>query len=297
MVTKHLPTVLITGASGILGQKLRRHFSSLGWRLKLIDIDDFGDPAVIKADLSVRDEAWTRHCIGVDAIIHLAAQTRPDAPWDAVARSNVAATQNVYEAARQGPRRVVFASSNWVMAGYRYRDGKLTTDLPPAPINPYGVSKLIGESLGRFYHERWGLSTICFRIGYCLPGENLPGQWMDLGFWGQLMWLSDRDLCQAMERAVLVDDVGFAILNLVSDNPGMRWDIDATRTLIGYRPLDGAIPVLPLRTRMREAIASLARRNFSFANTWRPPYEAVDFAAPADLSQSSPERCDLNGHR
>jgi hypothetical protein len=58
------------------------------------------------------------------------------------------------------------------------------------------------------------------------------------------MWLSNRDLCQAMERAVLADGVGFAVLNLMSDNPGMRWDIETTRRTIGYAPLDGAAPVV-----------------------------------------------------
>ena len=58
------------------------------------------------------------------------------------------------------------------------------------------------------------------------------------------MWLSNRDLCHAMERAVLAEDVSFAVLNLMSDNPGMRWDIGLTRELIGYVPQDGATPVL-----------------------------------------------------
>jgi hypothetical protein len=62
--------------------------------------------------------------------------------------------------------------------------------------------------------------------------------------WGQAMWLSNRDLCQAMERAVLADNVGFAVLNLMSDNPGMRWDIETTKRTIGYAPRDGAAPIV-----------------------------------------------------
>lgn len=280
IVRSNSPIVLITGASGILGRKVRRHFSSLGWTLKLIDIDAAGDPEVIVADLSIWDDAWARHFVGVETVIHLAGDTRAWASWDAVVQNNVAATHNVYEAARQGVRRVVFASSNWVMAGCRYGEGRLTADSPPAPINAYGVSKLIGERLGHFYHERWGLSSISFRIGYCQHGANQPGQGMSYGTWGQLMWLSDRDLCQAIERAVLVEDVGCAILNLMSDNPGMRWDIDATRAAIGYRPLDGAVPVSPFRMRMKETIASVARRYCSLANPWRSPYEGASPTAP-----------------
>ena len=89
---------------------------------------------------------------------------------------------NVYEAAvRHGVRRLVFASSNWTMAGHRFAEGPLTTDREPYPINAYGVSKLVGERLGRSYSDRRGLSVICFRIGYCqhIPG-NPPGPTMSL---------------------------------------------------------------------------------------------------------------------
>ena len=100
---------------------------------------------------------------------------------------------------------------------------------------------------------------ICLRIGYCQRGENRPGATMTMGSWGQLMWLSDRDLCQAMERAVLVGDVGFAVLNLMSDNPGMRWDMDATRRVLGYVPRDGAVPILSDAARADEADAGRLR--------------------------------------
>lgn len=171
-------------------------------------------------------------------------------------RYNFDLTQNVYEAAaRQGAKRVIFASSNWTMVGHRFEDGPLTTDMPPAPINPYGVSKLVGERLGRSYHERWGLSVICFRIGYCQRGENRPGSHMGWEGWGQLMWLSDRDFCQAHERAVLAEGVGFAVLNLMSDNPGMRWDIETTKRVIGYAPQDGAAPDLTPAQQQEEALA------------------------------------------
>ena len=232
-------TVLITGAAGNLGQKLRAHFASLGWTLRLLDVDA-NDSAVTTADLSVWDDAWVRQFADVDAVIHLAGRPSPRTPWDEVVRYNFDLTHNVYEAAaRQKAKRLVFASSNWVMAGHRFGEGPLTTSMEPSPVNPYGVSKLVGERLGRSYHERWGLSVICFRIGYCQRGENRHGRHMGWESWGQLMWLSDRDFCNAMERAVLAENVGFEVLNLMSDNPGMRWDIETTKHVIGYAPKDG----------------------------------------------------------
>ena len=74
------------------------------------------------------------------------------------------------------------------------------------------------------------------------------------------MWLSNRDLCHAMERAVLAETVGFSVLNLMSENPGMRWDIEATKRTIGYEPRDGAAPVLTEALEQDERVALDLRR-------------------------------------
>ncbi|MBV9538209.1 MAG: hypothetical protein JOY70_04660 [Acidisphaera sp.] len=67
------------------------------------------------------------------------------------------------------------------------------------------------------------------------------------------MWLSDRDFCNAMERGVLAEGIGFEVLNLMSDNPGMRWDIETTKQRIGYAPQDGVAPVLTDEMKASEA--------------------------------------------
>jgi hypothetical protein len=146
------------------------------------------------------------------------------------------------------------------MAGYRFGTERLTTDLPPWPVNPYGHAKLFGERAGRSFANQSGLSFITFRIGWCQHEHgNQPGPHMAIGRWGQQMWLSDRDLCQAMERAVLVGDVPFAVLNLMSENPGMRWDIEETKRVIGYAPRDGHVAVLTEEMNKQEEIVRLER--------------------------------------
>jgi nucleoside-diphosphate-sugar epimerase len=257
-----LTKVIITGAAGNIGTKLRRHFEGLGWELSLLDAKGSSDKAIRVADLAVWSDEWVAEFRDADAVIHLAGNPSPKTSWASAQHLNLDLTMNVYEAAvRQGARRLVFASSNWVVAGHRFEDWTLTTDVAPYPVNPYGVSKLVGERLGRSYSDRWGLSVVCFRIGYCQRGDNQPGTHMGWGVWGQRMWLSDRDLCQGFEKAVRASaDLRFAVLNLMSRNEGMRWDLDAARDAIGYEPVDRFIPTESDAMREQTASARNARR-------------------------------------
>jgi len=253
-----VPKVVITGAAGSIGGKLRRHFEGLGWPLVLLDKQSRGDPAVLEADLSVWDEAWVRTLEGADALLLLAGMAYPHASWEEIVPNNIDLVLNLFEAAvRARVPRVIFASSNWVLGGRRFDVGPLRPDTPPLPVNAYGMAKLVGERIGRSFAERHGLSVVCLRIGYAQrePG-NQPGPHMHWGLWGQNMWLSDRDLCQGFEKAVTAPaELHFAILNLMSDNPGMRWDLAETRRRLGYAPQDGAKPVVTPEVLAEEAVS------------------------------------------
>lgn len=244
MTTK---TVLVTGATGNLGRKIVKHFRGIQQiAVKQICLNPLGDPDVLTADLSIADETWTEPFSGVDIVVHLAGNPSPAASWGDIQKANIDLTLNVFEAARKkGVKRVVFASSNWVMAGYRFSDLKLTTSLQPSPVNPYGISKLLGERAGLHLLTPNGVSFIALRIGYCqrLDG-NRPGPHMAYGHWGQEMWLSDADLCRGFERAVLAEGNINAVLNLMSNNDGMRWDMEETSRVIGFSPLDGHTPTV-----------------------------------------------------
>lgn len=246
MSAANTKTILITGATGSIGTKLRVHFSSRpDFAMRLLCINPAKDPAVTAADLSRYDDAWAQRFADVDTVIHLAGASSTTSSWEVVQALNIDLSLNVLRAAeRYGVRRIVFASSNWVVAGHRFGALPLTAEMPPMPINPYGASKLCIERAGQAWSARTGKSFIALRIGYCQhsPG-NIPGPHMEHGIWGQQMWLSDRDLCQAVERATLAPDIPFGIFNVMSDNPGMRWDIESTRRSLGYEPHDGHVAV------------------------------------------------------
>ncbi len=253
-------TVLITGGAGNIGGKVAAHLRERGdYELRLIDARP--GEGITVGDLGLYETSWVQQFRGVDTVIHLAADPRGQASWSEVLDPNIMGTQHVLRAAREhGVRRVIFASSVQVMLGYRFRpEPLLTTDLPPAPLSPYAISKLFGEHLGQAFAEETGISFIAFRIGYFQPGDNIPGPHMRIGTWGQTMWLSNRDMNQAMEKAVEAENVPFAVLNLESNNPGMRWDIEHTRQVIGYVPQDGHTPVVTPELEAEDEVARQAR--------------------------------------
>jgi nucleoside-diphosphate-sugar epimerase len=245
--------VLITGAAGNLGQKLRRHLEP-SCELVLLDRVPGGDPAIEPADLSVWGD-WSRRFEGIDTVFHLAADPTAQQTWPQVVAPNLDALVNVFQAALdQDVRRIVYASSNHVMGGYKDRPEPhlITTDLPPLPgtryvadgaerdSTPYAAAKLFGERLGRCLALAHGIEVIAVRLGWIKPGDNLPSAIPpERGEWFRLMWLSNRDYCHLMERCLLAHLAErFAIVNGMSNNTGMRWDLAGTRGLLGYQPQD-----------------------------------------------------------
>lgn len=248
-------TILITGAAGNIGTKITRHFrETTDHTLRLLDKNGTGD--IVAADFGEWNESWARHFTGVDTVIHLAGNPSGRTSWASAKRDNITGTQHVLRAAREARvQRVIFASTNQVMLGYRFATGPVTTDMPPAPLSPYGISKFACEEIGRAFTEETGIDFLALRIGYFQRGENLPGSHMAIGAWGQSMWLSNRDMNQAMDKAIAAPPFGFAIVNLESNNAGMRWDLEHTRKVIGYVPLDSSTPVMAEANREADRIA------------------------------------------
>lgn len=238
--------VLITGAGGHLGRKL---FDLLeadpDYEVSGLDIRDVEHPRIHTADISEGD-AWAAHLDGVDVVVHLAGDREPTATWPSAIKNNMDATLSLYHhAAARGVKRVVLASSNWLHGDKRFTRDRLTSDTPPGPVNAYGMSKLFCERTGEYFAKHHGLSVICLRIGWTQwTHNNRPGPHMAMGRWGQEMWLSDRDFLNGMMAAISVGNVEFAVLNLMSDNRGMRWDIAETQRTIGYAPKDGSAAIV-----------------------------------------------------
>jgi UDP-glucose 4-epimerase len=116
-------------------------------------------------------------CGGVDYVLHLAARTSvPGSVKQPLETNqiNVGGTLNVLLAARDARvRRVVFASSSAI-----YGDAPELPKhegMPPAPISPYGVSKLVGELYGNVFHRTYGLDFVALRYFNVFGPRQDPG--------------------------------------------------------------------------------------------------------------------------
>lgn len=253
--------VIVTGAAGHLGRRLFDYLEQLDdYHVRGLDINPTEHPEIYIADFSKEGE-WVEHFKETDTIVHLAGDREPTASWSSAISNNMDATLRIYHhAVEMGVERVVLASSNWLHGGRRFGTERLTTKLSPQPVNPYGMSKLFCERTGAFYAAQYGLSVICLRIGWTQwTHNNNPGKHMAMGRWGQEMWLSDRDYLNGLQCAIDVENIDFDILNLMSDNPGMRWDIEYTKQTIGYQPKDAHSAELNTVIRLRAAIVNLLR--------------------------------------
>lgn len=248
--------VVITGAAGNLGSKLRRHLQKRD-DLELVLVDLKGEPGsgIVAADLAETEPRWVDLFRRGDVVVHLAAEASPNEErWPRLQARNVDAMLNVYEtAARAGCSKVIFASSLRVLEGYRYRDA-IPARPDPSPQTLYAVTKVFGERVGRMYAMQRGLPVVCLRIGVVRPGPNPPPSRRNA--WEQATWLSDADFCAAMERAIDVDSIGFCEVPLTSVVPGVLPDPEAAYRALGHRPRDVWDPDRPSwRAALRDRLA------------------------------------------
>jgi nucleoside-diphosphate-sugar epimerase len=190
----------------------------------------------------------------MDVVVHLAAEPDGTASWDSVLRNNIVGAHNVFEACRQaGVKRVVYASTNQVVFGYRHDpsyqrlfasavDASVTDAPPPIdhtqptrPLNDYACSKVFGEALAHMYAYTHGLSCLCLRIGWVVADDRVPDAR------AQLLWCSQRDIVQIIERCIAAPaSLRYDVFFAQSANHHNLVDIQHARDVLGFDPQDRA---------------------------------------------------------
>lgn len=167
-------TVLLTGASGLIGRYVHRMLRERGD--KVVAIDRIAGDDVLACDLS---EVHRLHELGSEAaaIIHCGAISGPmvarDNPY-LIVQSNIVGTANILELARvKGMRRVVYCSSVSAFGNTPAGLDLVPEDVVLKPTSVYGASKAAGEQLLEGYRQQHGVDSVSLRPGWVYgPGRT-----------------------------------------------------------------------------------------------------------------------------
>ncbi|MDR0305510.1 MAG: NAD(P)-dependent oxidoreductase [Chitinispirillales bacterium] len=165
-----MSNILITGASGFIGQHLTRKLIDANHTVRTVNKDDcelyfFRSDEVDfrKTDISDR-ESVSGLMDGIDTVYHMAAIARNDLSksWDDYTAVNIQGTINLLEEAKSaGVSRFVFISTVEA-AGFGDGVNPRTETDPPNPVNNYGKSKLLAEQ--HVLSGKWPMECTVLRL-------------------------------------------------------------------------------------------------------------------------------------
>jgi len=175
---------LVTGGAGFIGSHIAQRLVCDGAKVRVVDNlstglierlqDCAGSIEFIRGDLAdvrVSDDVVQ----GVDFALHQAAipsVQRSIADPLGTNRANITATLNLLESCRKAKvRRLAFAASSSA-----YGDTEVlpkTEQMPPNPMSPYALQKLVGEHYCKLYYQLYGFETVCLRYFNVFgPGQD-----------------------------------------------------------------------------------------------------------------------------
>lgn len=165
--------VLVTGGAGYVGSVASSRLVALGYEVLIFDNLSAGHREAVpagatfeKADLADRDHLFQIfRSFRPDVVMHFAAKALAGESYDeplVYYRNNVANGLNLVEAmVHHDVRSLVFSSSCSVYGEPAVVP--ITEDLPKAPINPYGKTKLTFEHILDDAERAHGLKAVCLR--------------------------------------------------------------------------------------------------------------------------------------
>jgi uronate dehydrogenase len=227
--------ILLTGAAGRLGSRLRKGLTPLARELRLADRSPLADlePHEQSVAFDLDDEkAALAAAEGVDAIVHFGGAAL-ESRWEDIVASNIRGSYNIWEAARkQGVRRIVYASSVHAI-GYHELEANIDASAPHRPDSLYGLSKCFVEDLGRLYWDKFGIESVHLRIfsSYPEPAERRM-------LWS---WLSFDDCVRMVTAALTAPRVAHTIAFGTSDNTVKPYD-NRLAGHLGFHPEDSSEP-------------------------------------------------------
>jgi len=177
---------LVTGGKGFIGSHIVERLLSEGHEVKVID-----DESATENEEFYEFEGAEYHNLdicsleshelyeGTDVVFHLAARSRIQPAFNDIRdtfSNNVMGTQSVIEAClKSGVKRVVYSGSSSV---YGHNAPPHDETMPTNCLNPYSVSKWMGEEICKLYAKMTDLECVALRyFNVYGPREPLKGSY------------------------------------------------------------------------------------------------------------------------
>jgi len=174
--------IAVTGASGFIGRALCTALFDCDMPVRPVVRPGSNTPNSLVNHVEISDlldRAGLRRAFeGASAVVHLAgrAHRMEDNACEAIAelrRVNVEGTKAVIEAAARARVRRCLVASSIKAVGNRNTE-PWTEETPPAPSDPYGLSKLESERVALDYGARLGVEVVVMRFPL-VYGPGAPG--------------------------------------------------------------------------------------------------------------------------
>lgn len=253
--------VLVTGGAGFIGSNLVRYLLREAPELDLTNLDKLtyagnlenlaGIPRskryrFVHGDVADPGAVARIFERGIDAVIHLAAETHVDRSLEDAApflRTNVAGTHVLLEAARRAGARLVHIGTDEVY-GSAPAESSFDENAPLRPSSPYAASKAAADLLVLSYVHTYGLPAVILRCTNNYGPYQFPEKLIPLAIanaledrpvpvYGDGMqardWLHVEDHCRAIVLALRHGRPG-EVYNVSAGNP--RPNLEVIRTLL-----------------------------------------------------------------
>jgi len=185
-----MTTSLVTGGNGFIGSHIVDKLVNLGHNV--VVLDDLSAPENEKfyyndnlekvkyLTKDITEDDCAKYFSGVDWVFHLAARSRIQPtignPEDCF-RVNVLGTQRVLEWSREaGVKKLVYSGTSSLYG--KQNPIPFTPNMPAHCLNPYSMSKWMGEQACQLYYQLYGLQSIVLRyFNVYGPREPLKGRY------------------------------------------------------------------------------------------------------------------------
>jgi nucleoside-diphosphate-sugar epimerase len=180
-----MASYLVTGGAGFIGSHLATELIRRGHRVRVADSLITGKrhnldhiPAVELLEGDLADASFAQRAAeGMEYVLHQAAiPSVPRSVKDPITsnRANIDATLNMLVASRDaGVKRFVYAGSSSAYGNTPTLPKR--EDMPPSPLSPYALQKLVAEQYCQMFTRLYGFETVTTRYFNVFGPRQDPG--------------------------------------------------------------------------------------------------------------------------